>query len=52
MTILDTLIVVRFERLNSSDAVTSWVIWNRVFAAYRLLYGESLDLLTDRGEWI
>jgi len=41
-----------FDRLHSADAQASWDMWNRVFAAHRRLYGDPLDLLTDRREWI
>ncbi len=52
MTLVYVLAMISLERLHSADAKDSWDMWNRVFAAYRRLYGGSLDLLTDRKEWI
>ncbi len=53
MTLVYVLAMISLERLHSADARESWDMWNRVFAAYRRrLYGEALDLMTDRREWI
>lgn len=52
MTLVHVLAMISLDRLHSADSQDSWDMWNRVFAAYRRLYGEALDLMTDRREWI
>jgi len=48
----DAFIATSFERLRSAEGVAAWAMWDRVFNAYRRLFGEALDMQTDRGEWI
>ena len=48
----DAFLTVASERPHAVEARDAWAMWDRMFVAYRRLYGEALDLCIDSRWWI